>query len=88
AAIAAAPAAKDVTRTGGGTAVALGLETEQRYLDGAQALSLSRAGARDLCIVHTALHGVGTKLARQLLGRAGFSKVISVAAQAEPDGEF
>ena len=88
AAIAAAPAAKDVVRTGGGTAEALGLEIEQRYLDGAMSLSLSRAGERGLCIVHTALHGVGTKLVRQLLGRAGFSKVISVAEQAEPDGEF
>lgn len=88
AAIAAAPAAKDIARSGGGSADKLGLEIEQRYLDGAMSLSLSRAGARDLCIVHTALHGVGTKLVRQLLGRAGFSKVIPVAEQAEPDGEF
>lgn len=89
AAIAAAPAAKDVPREPSSAAIeTIGLELEQRYLDGALSLSLSRAGDRDLCIVHTAMHGVGTKLARQLLGRAGFSKVISVAEQAEPDGEF
>ncbi len=89
AAIAAAPAAKDIPREPASPAIeTLGLEMEQRYLDGALALSLSRGGDRDLCIVHTALHGVGTKLARQLLGRAGFSKVVSVAEQAEPNGEF
>lgn len=87
--IAASPAAKEVPSTGGeGSISELGLEMEQRYLDGAAALSLSRAGERSLCIVHTALHGVGTKMAKQLLGRVGFSRVIPVAEQADPNGEF
>jgi phosphomannomutase len=44
--------------------------------------------ARDLAIVHSALHGVGTAPMRRTLADAGFTRVDVVAAQAEPDGTF
>jgi conjugal transfer pilus assembly protein TraU len=57
-------------------------------LDAVQALSIKSGGARDAAIVYTALHGVGDRLVRETMKRAGFSNVHSVAQQAEPDGEF
>ena len=63
-------------------------DLESSYLDAVQALSLKRSGARDAAIVYTPLHGVGNRLVRETLTRAGFSKVFSVPQQAEPDGEF
>ncbi len=44
--------------------------------------------ARDLPIVHSALHGVGTAPMRRTLRDAGFSCVDVVPAQAAPDGTF
>lgn len=44
--------------------------------------------ARDLSIVHSALHGVGTQPMRRALSEAGFRQVAPVAAQAAPDGSF
>ena len=43
---------------------------------------------RDLCWVHTAMHGVGAKAMRALAARAGFPAPHEVAAQAEPDPTF
>ena len=45
-------------------------------------------GPRDLRIVHTALHGVGSATMIDALHRAGFTDVQPVAEQAEPDPEF
>jgi phosphomannomutase len=45
-------------------------------------------GPRGLRLVHTAMHGVATAPLRRLLDRAGIEPVISVADQAEPDGDF
>lgn len=45
-------------------------------------------GPRALRIVHTALHGVGSQVARDALARAGFHDVHSVAEQEAPDPEF
>ncbi|MDH6017423.1 phospho-sugar mutase [Vibrio splendidus] len=39
-------------------------------------------------ITYTAMHGVGAKMAEDLLHDAGFHKVFSVAEQREPDGNF
>jgi phosphomannomutase len=44
--------------------------------------------ARELSIVHSALHGVGTEPMLRALGDAGFSRVVTVAEQAKPDGTF
>ncbi|UQX87800.1 phospho-sugar mutase [Jatrophihabitans telluris] len=43
---------------------------------------------RDLSIVHTAMHGVGTAVVRAVFTRAGFAAPRSVPEQAEPDAEF
>lgn len=39
-------------------------------------------------ITYTAMHGVGAKMAEDLLHDSGFHKVFSVAEQREPDGNF
>jgi len=44
--------------------------------------------SRELPIVHSALHGVGTAPMLRALGDAGFTHIDVVAAQAEPDGTF
>ncbi|MUN63714.1 phospho-sugar mutase [Kocuria sediminis] len=51
-------------------------------------LPVSAAGARDLSIVLTPMHGVGGRTAAQALRRAGFADVHVVAEQAEPDPDF
>ena len=67
----------------------LGAELEQRYLDAIAELTHSPvAGAGALRIAYTALHGVGDKLARAALGRAGVTELHSVAEQAAPDPDF
>ena len=61
---------------------------EEGYLQAVQALSVQKGGDRTAPIVYTPLHGVGNRLVRETLRRAGFTAVESVAEQAEPDGEF
>ena len=39
-------------------------------------------------LAYTAMHGVGADMAETVLKDAGFTKVYSVAAQREPDGDF
>lgn len=39
-------------------------------------------------LAYTAMHGVGNKMALDVLKDAGFTKVYSVAEQAQPDGDF
>ncbi len=45
-------------------------------------------GPRQLAIVHTALHGVGSVVAQRVLGAAGFLAPVVVAEQAKPDPDF
>lgn len=47
-----------------------------------------RAAAADLRIVLTPLHGVGGEVAARVLAEAGFTDVLVVPEQAEPDGDF
>ncbi|MGI8677907.1 MAG: phospho-sugar mutase [Jatrophihabitans sp.] len=49
---------------------------------------LADDGPRDLRVVHTALHGVGTELAVKVFAAAGFAPLITVAQQADPDPDF
>ncbi|MGI2259868.1 phospho-sugar mutase [Shewanella sp. GXUN23E] len=42
----------------------------------------------DISLSYTAMHGVGAEMAETLLHDAGFSRVYSVAAQRQPDGNF
>jgi phosphomannomutase len=45
-------------------------------------------GPRDLRIVHTAMHGVGTETLRAVFAAAGFTDVTPVPEQADPDPDF
>ena len=59
----------------------------EAYLDAAVAV-LDPSGPRELSVVHTALHGVGSEVVRQAFERAGFPTPAAVASQAEPDPDF
>jgi phosphomannomutase len=50
--------------------------------------SLVADGPRDLRIVHTALHGVGSTTLRAVLAAAGFADVVPVSQQEQPDPDF
>ena len=69
----------------------LGSEVAEAYVMGALSrvrLTAAPDARARLRIVHTAMHGVGTELAVELLRKAGFTDVHSVAAQADPDPAF
>jgi phosphomannomutase len=59
-----------------------------RYHTAIQRLVVRPKGPRDLTIAYTALHGVGDLPARRALTEAGFVRVRSAQAQAQPDGAF
>lgn len=56
------------------------------YLD--RALALESTESSELRVCHTAMHGVGGLFLEPLLQRAGFSQLVTVAQQREPDGQF
>lgn len=90
----AAPAAKDVPRADRAEAERAGLlsavppSVERTYLDRVRALLDSADIDRSFPIVYTPLHGVGGKLCVRALAESGFSNVIPVKEQFEPDGRF
>jgi phosphomannomutase len=49
---------------------------------------IAAGGPRDLRIVHTAMHGVGSSVIRRVFAAAGFPAPIEVSEQAEPDPDF
>jgi len=57
------------------------------YLDAAAGV-VDPAGARQLKVVHTAMHGVGTDVIQAAFALAGFSAPVIVASQSEPDPDF
>ncbi len=59
----------------------------EAYLDGAAAV-VAPDSPRELSVVHTALHGVGSDVIVAAFARAGFSSPIVVASQSEPDPDF
>jgi len=59
-----------------------------RYFSAISAAIPASAAGRELSIVHSALHGVGTAPMLRTLADAGFAHVHSVSEQAEPDGTF
>ena len=71
-----------------GRAAILPASLEDRYHETIQRLVVKPGVRRDLPIVYTALHGVGDAPTRRALRTAGFTRVESVAEQAEPDGRF
>lgn len=54
----------------------------------AETVALIPAGVRDLKIVYTAMHGVGAQIVRRVFADAGFTDVVEVAEQCEPDPDF
>lgn len=62
-------------------------EVVEAYISRALSLIPNHYG-RDLKIVHTAMHGVGSKVALRVINEAGFYNVTPVAAQQEPDPDF
>jgi phosphomannomutase len=76
----------EVPRASSGWA-ALNDDVLEAYLDAAAAV-VATGGARELRIVHTALHGVGSDVILAAFVRAGFSAPIVVASQSEPDPDF
>lgn len=65
----------------------LGDRVEEHYLERICALP-DPGGPREVRVVHTAMHGVGTRIAVAALHRAGFTDVHTVAKQADPDPDF
>lgn len=65
----------------------LGDEVLEDYLD-AVASVVDPDTPRELAVVHTALHGVGTGTVAAAFERAGFAAPVPVARQADPDPEF
>ena len=63
-----------------------GRDVEEAYL--AAALACSASTARGIRIALTPMHGVGGRLAVEVLRRAGFADVHVVAAQSRPDPDF
>ena len=53
-----------------------------------QAISTDELPAAPIRIVHTAMHGVGSQIALPAMQLAGFTDVIPVAAQRDPDPDF
>ncbi|KAB7741973.1 phospho-sugar mutase [Nostocoides sp. F2B08] len=49
---------------------------------------LDPATPRDISVVHTALHGVGTETIQRAFAEAGFAELLPVASQAQPDPAF
>ncbi|HYN30006.1 MAG TPA: phospho-sugar mutase [Dermatophilaceae bacterium] len=62
-------------------------DVHESYLD-AVAGVLDPASPREVHVVHTALHGVGTGTVRAAFARAGFPEPLVVPSQAEPDPAF
>ncbi|GAA1170310.1 phospho-sugar mutase [Ornithinimicrobium humiphilum] len=67
--------------------VTLGDEVLEAYLDAAVAV-LDPASPRDLSVVHTALHGVGSDVVLEAFRRAGFATPAPVVSQQQPDPDF
>ena len=92
--IAAAPGARPVPRRARGEARSAGGRRERAVSGGASreagaGRSVARAApVGSLTIAYSALHGVGEHLFRAAMVQRGFTRLASVAAQAEPDGTF
>lgn len=74
----------------GGCLQILGDEFYQAYRDGVHqspVLQINTEPAQ-VSLAYTAMHGVGNEMALNVLQDAGFNNVYSVAAQAQPDGDF
>lgn len=73
-----------------GLRAAIGPEVIDAYLRGVADASLHPGiGVQQrVCVVYTAMHGVGWRLVARALRQAGFDGVCAVPEQTEPDGAF
>jgi phosphomannomutase len=71
-----------------GLLVDLSDDVEERYLAAIRALSVQAGGDGSMPIVYTPLHGVGNRLVHRAMAAAGFTGLVTVPEQAEPDGDF
>ena len=85
AAIQAVPSARQIPLAEDEVTV-LGEEIFTSYVGAVAALAAD--GPRELRIVHTAMHGVGTETVRAVFDAAGFADVIPVPEQERPDPNF
>ena len=83
-AISAAPPARDIALDH--RYVTLDESIVDRYV--AAIAALIGPGPRELSIVHTAMHGVGTAVIERVFRAAGFAPLRTVPEQAEPDPDF
>lgn len=83
--IAAAPAAGDIPLAD--TYGTIGEDVIDSYVSETAAL-VPAMYSRDLKIVYTAMHGVGTPIMRRIFSEAGFENVTEVAEQCTPDPDF
>lgn len=63
-------------------------EVTESYLALVRGCALHPETPRELGIAYTAMHGVGGPFVRRALAEQGFSNVVEVKEQAEPDGSF
>lgn len=66
----------------------IGDEVDEAYFERASAWSLRKAGRQGFKIVYTPLHGAGGYMVTEALKRFGFTDVMMVPEQAEPNGDF
>jgi phosphomannomutase len=59
-----------------------------RYLEELARIRVAKVGDKDLKIVYTPLHGVGGAYVTRALRSFGYTNIIPVLAQYEPDGRF
>lgn len=63
-------------------------EVDEEYIENVLSLALRDDIDKDVCIVYSAMHGVGGKSVMRVLGERGFTNVHPVVEQLEPDGNF
>lgn len=71
--------------------VEIGADIDSAYTEMLLGLSLNRSCVQrqhDMKIVYTPLHGTGNIPVRRILDRTGFTRVLVVPEQEEPNGEF
>jgi phosphomannomutase len=79
------PSIKDLPRGSSDDWTILDESVIRRYIHATAKVSKR---ARDITVVYTALHGVGTETLRSVFHAAGFAEPILVSEQAEPDPDF
>lgn len=84
--IADAPPANQIATRAGPFSTIEGIE--DAYVEAIAGLRTLDVDTSAVTIAYTAMHGVGEPLLRRGLAAAGFTNVVSVPEQAEPDGAF